>query len=423
MKYRLKALYKNLIYPNLLDSQYWSAEKRKSYQENRFIKIFNYHYTKNPRYKEFCNDNGLIGKINSFKDYLNVPIITKEIFKSNPELKLKKNKYMSSYHTGGSTGEPLEYIGCKKYRYMRLQAHSRGWKIFGLQSSSDFITIASSRGNILNAESLTGDLNNHNILGIIKFLSNSSKSILRGYSSSIFLLSNKMNKLGIKLNHIKAINLISENVYDFHKKEMNIAFPKAGIFEEYVCNDGAASAWECEEHNGLHEAFERAIIEPVNKGEMIVTDLWNHAMPFIRYINGDYLIERNEILCDCGRTSPRIKVKGRTNDILISPNGPISPTYLMMWCAGYDYTGAKHNDGIDSIQYIQNENFFLTVNIKKNEKFDKIQFNRLKSEISRICNDMEISFNFVKKIKESKSGKRNFIINNDKKLLDRFLSR
>ena len=26
----------------------------------------------------------------------------------------------------------------------------------------------------------------------------------------------------------------------FHKKEMNIAFPKAGIFEEYVCNDGAA---------------------------------------------------------------------------------------------------------------------------------------------------------------------------------------
>ena len=90
MKHRLKALYKNLIYPNLLDSQYWSAEKRKSYQENRFIKIFNYHYTKNTRYKEFCNDNGLIGKINNFEDYLNVPIITKEIFKSNPELKLKK---------------------------------------------------------------------------------------------------------------------------------------------------------------------------------------------------------------------------------------------------------------------------------------------------------------------------------------------
>ena len=163
------------------------------------------------------------------------------------------------------------------------------------------------------------------------------------------------------------------------------------------------------------------MIEPNNNGEMIVTDLWNSAMPFIRYVNGDFLVERKIGKCNCGRVSPKIRVKGRTNDILIGPDGPISPTYLMMWCAGYGYTGSKHNSGLNTIQYIQKENYGLVVNIERNDKFNEEQFERVKSEIKRICKNMVISYHFVKKIKSSKSGKRSFIINEDKKLLEKYI--
>ena len=413
--------YRYVNYPDLELSQYWDLEKQNQFQRKRFLKIFKYHYYYNFAYRTFCNDRGLKTAINDFKDIQKIPIITKNDFKNIPELKLMKNKYMGIYHTGGSTGEPLEYIGCKSYRYMRLKAHSRGWKYFGLKKSSDFITLASARGVMNDGTNLAGDLSEKNIKNIIDVLKTTEKEYIRSYASSIFLVAKKMNQLDIKVNRIKAVNLISENVYDWHKKEIQHAFPSSEIYEEYVCNDGGASAWECEDHSGLHESFERALIEPNNNGEMIVTDLWNSAMPFIRYVNGDYLVERKIIKCNCGRTTPKIKIKGRTNDILIGPEGPISPTYLMMWCAGYGYTGSKHNSGLNAIQYIQKESYRLVVNIEKNNKFNEEEFGRVKNEIKRICKNMDISYHFVKSIKSSKAGKRSFIINEDKKLLGKYI--
>ena len=106
-------LFRYVNCPDLESSQYWSLEKQNQFQRKRFLKIFKYHYDNNFAYRAFCSDRGLKRPIDDFKDIKKIPIITKDDFKNIPELKLMKNKYMGSYHTGGSTGEPLEYIGCK----------------------------------------------------------------------------------------------------------------------------------------------------------------------------------------------------------------------------------------------------------------------------------------------------------------------
>ncbi len=54
---------------------------------------------------------------------------------------------------------------------------------------------------------------------------------------------------------------------------------------------------------------------------MVVTDLWNYGMPFIRYRVGDMAVLSDEV-CPCGRTYPLLKrVTGRIADYLVSPEG------------------------------------------------------------------------------------------------------
>src|SRR5262249_51808020 len=57
------------------------------------------------------------------------------------------------------------------------------------------------------------------------------------------------------------------------------------------------------------------------EGNVVITDLTNFGMPFIRYLNGDRAIAGFE-QCPCGRGLPLLKkVVGRTLDMLDTPDG------------------------------------------------------------------------------------------------------
>ena len=54
-----------------------------------------------------------------------------------------------------------------------------------------------------------------------------------------------------------------------------------------------------------------------NIGSIIVTNLENYVMPFIRYDLGDLVLLPGNNRCTCGRTLPLLgKVLGRNDDIL-----------------------------------------------------------------------------------------------------------
>lgn len=192
------------------------------------------------------------------------------------------------------------------------------------------------------------------------------------------------------------------------------------VYEEYCCNDGGACAWECDTHEGLHYCMERAIIENVD-GEMVVTDLWNRAMPFIRYKNGDSVTFLDK-KCSCGRDLSLIKVKGRENDIIITKNGFLSPSYLMFHGIGYavDAHDDKFRDGIRAVQYIQKPGYILEVNLVKNLWCNNEEIRAFEDKVSSIAEGMSVRINYVDDIPSTKKGKRAFIINEDKDLLDKW---
>jgi phenylacetate-CoA ligase len=92
---------------------------------------------------------------------------------------------------------------------------------------------------------------------------------------------------------------------------------------------------ECDRHNGLHLTTENLVVEvvdddgqptpPGEEGNVVVTDMTNLGMPFIRYINGDRAIA-GWADCPCGRGLPVLrKVIGRQLDMIDTPDGRCVP--------------------------------------------------------------------------------------------------
>jgi len=317
----------------------------------------------------------------------------------------------------------LKYYESKKSGIVRWNAHLRGWKWHGFKPGMKYVVLKSARKIVKkdNCLYLIGDLTTENLKKNIEELIRFKPVHLKGYVNALFILAKYCLDNGIKLKGIKSVTPSSENLYDFQRVIMEKAF-NCKVFEEYCCNDGGACGWECEKREGIHHAMERAIIEEVN-GEMIVTDLWNMAMPFIRYRNGDSVKFLHK-KCSCGRELPLMRVKGRTNDIIITNKGVITPSFLLHY--GIGLVGVDEKDkkdfksGIRTVQYIQKLGGILQVNIVKNSWCTSDEIKRFKKTLSQFTANLKVVINFVDDISKTKKMKRAFIVNEDKQLLKKY---
>jgi phenylacetate-CoA ligase len=105
----------------------------------------------------------------------------------------------------------------------------------------------------------------------------------------------------------------------------------AQVTEAMGIGDISPSLWgECPEKRGMHLGgrgfvhFE--LIDPDSgapvpvtdgaRGELVLTHLRQQATPLLRFRTRDHVVIRTEA-CRCGRTSPRVRCIGRTDDMLI----------------------------------------------------------------------------------------------------------
>ncbi|MGD9675196.1 MAG: hypothetical protein AB7V19_00725 [Candidatus Bipolaricaulia bacterium] len=103
------------------------------------------------------------------------------------------------------------------------------------------------------------------------------------------------------------------------------------VFERYSATEAGYIAHDCEEHR-LHLNVGSLWIEllrpappahsaAVDERRIVLTDLFNYGMPFLRYELADRVVP-DERLCPCGRTSPLLRsVLGRVSDRITLPDG------------------------------------------------------------------------------------------------------
>ena len=113
------------------------------------------------------------------------------------------------------------------------------------------------------------------------------------------------------------------------------------VYETYGSREVMLMASECEAHAGMHLSEENVLLEvvkdghsvpPGETGDVLVTDLHNRAMPFIRYTNGDMATLATPGRCACGRSLRRLeRVDGRRVDTLRDARGDAIPGIVFMW--------------------------------------------------------------------------------------------
>jgi phenylacetate-CoA ligase len=105
----------------------------------------------------------------------------------------------------------------------------------------------------------------------------------------------------------------------------------ARVTEAMGIGDIGISLWgECEEQDGMHLGargfVHPELIDPASgeavplydgaEGELVLTHLRHRAAPLLRFRTRDHVLVRTSP-CACGRTGPRVRCLGRTDDMLI----------------------------------------------------------------------------------------------------------
>ena len=113
--------------------------------------------------------------------------------------------------------------------------------------------------------------------------------------------------------------------------------------------DIGVSLWgECEEQDGMHlgaHGFVHAeLIDPETgaaiamedgaSGELVLTHLQHRAAPLLRFRTRDHVVVRTSP-CPCGRTGPRIRCLGRTDDMLIVRGVNVFPSAIREVVSGF----------------------------------------------------------------------------------------
>jgi phenylacetate-CoA ligase len=123
----------------------------------------------------------------------------------------------------------------------------------------------------------------------------------------------------------------------------------AQVSEAMGIGDIGVSLWgECEEQDGMHlgaRGFVHAeLIDPDSgdalelghgaTGELVLTHLRHRAAPLLRFRTRDH-IEVRTSPCRCGRTGPRVRCVGRTDDMLIVRGVNVFPSAIREVVSGF----------------------------------------------------------------------------------------
>jgi phenylacetate-CoA ligase len=124
----------------------------------------------------------------------------------------------------------------------------------------------------------------------------------------------------------------------------------ARVTEAMGIGDIGVSLWgECEEQDGMHlgargfvhaelvdpETGAALALEDGASGELVLTHLRHRAAPLLRFRTRDH-VEVRTSPCPCGRTGPRIRCVGRTDDMLIVRGVNVFPSAVREVVSGFE---------------------------------------------------------------------------------------
>jgi len=331
-------------------SQWWSREQLESLQLQRLRRLVEYCFAHSPFYRQLWSAHRLaLRDLHSLADFRVWPVIQRH------EMQAQADRIRSDMPglrvvakaTGGSTGVPLRFVLDREADERRVGATHRGYGWAGAvpgtrQTHLWGVTLGASshlrrwkehlyarylyRRDVLNVFELSD-------AAIPRFLARLHRfqpDVVVAYANPLYLFARAIEERGLRAYRPRALIVGSERLHDFQRQVIERVFA-APVFETYGSREFTLIGAECERHTGLHLTMENLLVEvldeegrpapPGQEGDVVITDLCNIAMPFVRYAIGDRAVA-GFAACPCGRGLPLLRqVAGRQLDILVTADG------------------------------------------------------------------------------------------------------
>lgn len=329
-------------------TQWLSRRQLELMQVDDLRRLLNHAQSTCPYYAQQWQQSGFdAASVHSLSDFQRWPLITKETIRQNRlAMRTTANVKWMTKSTGGSSGEPLHFDLDSGSNDRRTAMMWRGYDWAGAAPGTRQLYVwGTPLGNVPAWKRLKIDLHhrfdNHLVLSCFEFtpskmdrhvrrLNQYAADVIVAYTNPLYELALYLQQRGLEPVAPKSIVVGAEKLHPFQRQVIEQVF-RAPVFETYGSREFMLIGAECERHSGLHLSMENLLVEILNddgtatatgqEGNVVITDLFNYGMPFIRYVNGDRAIAGFET-CTCGRGLPLLKqVVGRQLDVLDTPDG------------------------------------------------------------------------------------------------------
>lgn len=441
-------------------SQDWSDLDIRDYRFKKFKHLLNYVYNKVPYYRNlFRKLNFEPDKdFKSLKDLCFIPILTKEDvvnFRdqliSSDFLKYKDSFRVQKHYTSGTTGKPLllysdlkrvliwKVIAERRLEWIGISPIARSAQLWSVpfcgntnniktnnalfySYNEDSNSGAWSRNNSGLHKNIACFIPDSNIIYIssmplskkcrleqLSILNKFKPLSVTGNPSLLSELACLANENQSYLFKFKTFISKYETLWPHQRNSISDTFG-CFIYSAYSNKEGTINAFGCE-YGRYHEEKESCIMEvvdshgkeslPGKRGRVLGTDLFNYAMPFIRYESGDIGI-RHDSRCDCNRGSDFIILEGRTAEKLCFKDKVIYPSTLSVIL--------RDIQGIKECQFKQKGDEAIEAYIIRRDFKDNTLERRIAEKFrERIDPKIKIVIRYVNEFNVSDGGKFNLI--------------
>ncbi len=401
-------------------------------QQEKLISILTHAYKNTVYYKNlFDQINFSPSEDNFLENFHKVPLLSKAIVKNNYNDLIASNipaEKRVEASTGGSTGIPMYFqrdIDCLYLRrgqelyFDRWMGYEIGRKIAYFVAGSHFDgrmdLLKQKVKNATSSRMISFDPHEITDSYMEQFAAEFQKykpKMIKCFPNALTPFAQFIKRKKIEVPAVRAISCTGETLYSQQRRLFEERFG-GEVFEKVGTRESGVYACECHLHNGMHVFTEGVYLEiiredgsPAEPGEMgtlILTDLFNHAMPLIRYEIGDMVVSAGDRICECGSNLPMIeKYLGRDRDLILDSQGNPKPGYLFVEVI-------KHLNLDAQIQVVQPDKNSIMVNIARKSK-DEIDISGLKDAYRDILGpDIEIVVEYLDEIKRDPSGKFSYV--------------
>ena len=409
-------------------TQWLSFKEVQQLQLKKLRALARHAYDNVPLYHRNFEQAGLRPEdIRTLEDVQKLPIVTKEELKAYTPNKTVAVNYdirtLARGQTGGTTGKYFAY-----YKDARTISHElaalhrfRSWYgFFGFKQTFLRLFLYYAPWSKEFKSFLMGwlvcDRSQLTLHRYSQWIERFCPRSLEGSPSAFYALAKFIERAGLAKQSLRVVLSTSETLFDTHKQAIESAF-NCRVFNHYGCNEISTIAQECEEHTGLHINAEDRIVEFVKggevvstgeAGEMVITDLENYAMPFIRYNIKDVGVSMDD-LCSCGRGLPLIReVDGRSSDLLATPSGDLaSGDFLAQFIVFRDQRWTQQ------FQIVQPSWKELLIRILKDSESATENLEFILRKIREQLGGVKVMTEFVESIFVPPSGKHRFVLSEE----------